>query len=564
MRKILLLALILSGIIALEAKVYAQCGNLIANPTFDCSAYTMNEFVDNKLPPWEESHGSPRSFPQGALNVVSMPSMAFIFAGIPTGGSFTTTGIKQRIGPLRAGVPHIFSFWMRTLHTASPGGTLEMDSVMFYFTDVSPTGNQHSVPVVANKQLVTEVLGLNSPNTNYVQYTVCVTPTDAWEYIWIYAVDHDDWVAVLLEDVELVDNGPGFAGPDDTICVGRYATLSAQTPGGCLSLSPAYTWYRNGSMIGNGSSINVWPTATTTYVVKREFSGVDCPGYDTVTVVVDSSCCAKRVTIEPNDDKTEIPLPDLQNPTYVVEKDEKWDNGDVVVDCDVYVPPGVTLTITGVDVFFQNCNTLIVGQGGRLEITDAHLGHCLWKGIEVWGYYDIMQRDTTRPLVPYTGSIGLVRVTNSTIDYAEIGIFAGARFSPASWQSRMAYGGGVVFVDGSTFENNYVDIAFGEYHNTAMSCGNNISRVQNSSFGTRSPIACTDWMETMLHAYAPKLLDCHIVDFADEPAFFDAFLGCPCPSCPCACASGLRAGFFNNTYVSPCPPLGPDPNNGWK
>ena len=230
----------------------------------------------------------------------------------------------------------------------------------------------------------------------------------------------------------------------------------------------------------------------------------------------------------------------------------------MAIDCDVYIPTGVTLTIQNADISFQNCNTLIVGQAGRLILDNSHLGNCNWKGIEVWGYYDVPQSDTIHPGMSGAGHIGLVRARNTTIDYAETGIFAGARFSPTTYLDRLAYGGGRLDVESCTFEHNYVDVAFAEYSSVWIQCGLNLSRVVRSTFGTRLPSACTDWMARQFRRYGPLPLNCHIVDFSDNLAQFNAFLGCAC-----GCASGVRSTFMLNTYATPCPPLGPNPNNGW-
>ena len=65
----------------------AQCSNIIANPTFDCTrlAYSNQEFADGYVSPWEASHGRPRDLPDNVFPAVSPPHYCFLYAGFLVG-----------------------------------------------------------------------------------------------------------------------------------------------------------------------------------------------------------------------------------------------------------------------------------------------------------------------------------------------------------------------------------------------------------------------------------------------------------------------------------------------
>ncbi len=81
----------------------------------------------------------------------------------------------------------------------------------------------------------------------------------------------------------VVNPGPTITAPPITICQGGTGTLtaSASTTGG------TWTWSLNGNVLGNGSTLSVSPTTSTTYTVEYSVNG--CTSTSTVLVTVEST-----------------------------------------------------------------------------------------------------------------------------------------------------------------------------------------------------------------------------------------------------------------------------------
>ncbi len=92
-----------------------------------------------------------------------------------------------------------------------------------------------------------------------------------------------------------VDNSSIAAGPDVNGCPGTPTTLTATVTGTPIPGPGAVTWRTiSGTVIGTGTSVNVSPSVTTTYVVS--LSGGACPKRDTITVNVTDLTITPAVT----------------------------------------------------------------------------------------------------------------------------------------------------------------------------------------------------------------------------------------------------------------------------
>jgi hypothetical protein len=225
----------------------------------------------------------------------------------------------------------------------------------------------------------------------------------------------------------------------------------------------------------------------------------------------------------------------------------------------------------------RDCSKIIVERGGNLIISGSKIGQCSWEGIEVHGNYDACGDDTYNH--------GELTMTESTITNANIGVFAGKRSGLAHDRE---YSGGILTINGCTFENNSVDIMFSEWSFVGICvCGDDDGKKWQSSItgNTFNALAdvpfCTEDASAFGDNYVDHMLEyyqwfynnysaeypllqpvpdrCHIIDlspFVDVWLYelqCDPLLDCP-EFCPRAAwfsgVSGCITG--SNTYSEPC------------
>ncbi|MFH2096824.1 MAG: T9SS type A sorting domain-containing protein, partial [Bacteroidota bacterium] len=142
------------------------------------------------------------------------------------------------------------------------------------------------------------------------------------------------------------------------------------------------------------------------------------------------------------------------------------------VEGDIIVENGGSLVINSSVVHFSPKGRIIVHPGGDLLISSSTLTHLpdpchnyMWQGIEIHGDQNLLSSDPVQ---------GMLRISNSVIEYAHIGILLGARnsdavcnFDPVISLNNfdLSLSGGVVRFMGSTnpdvtFIKNGIDIQF--------------------------------------------------------------------------------------------------------
>src|ERR1017187_2718638 len=243
--------------------------------------------------------------------------------------------------------------------------------------------------------------------------------------------------------------------------------------------------------------------------------------------------------------------------------------------------PGGSLTLNNMKLIMQQCSEIIVERGGYLEADNSHIGVCDtgWKGIEVWGNIDACASDYSIQ--------GQFIGNHTTIDHADIGIFAGTRITPAPLpDDRRMWGGGRIAIDYCTFKDNYVDVMFSEYQGAgpcAGYCSPNFSwrsHGYNNQFlqlrSTNGDERCADttgnfFVDNALTTYS--LSRCHIIDFNLNPSIWSIPTLCTLNFCGNTCSPpdptpytidqhiDLNPGsptyglliWNNNIYDSSCP-----------
>ncbi|MBX7204046.1 MAG: hypothetical protein K1X81_01350 [Bacteroidia bacterium] len=273
-----------------------------------------------------------------------------------------------------------------------------------------------------------------------------------------------------------------------------------------------YYWYHTGDTTRTSEA-----NGNGTYVVRVMNRKYQCEFYDTLVINL-PNCCDY---VDPEPTAWVLPQGNI----------EYWDNQTKVFSGIIIVDSTAQLFIRNSNVFMLSCSKIIVHRGGRLVIENSIIQGCKWYGIEVWGHYDACQTlNTNDPyslanLIPYQGYL---RLSNSEIIGADIGVFAGRRedqLSPTFIDHRM-WGGGVLDIESSRFRNNYVDIVFSEYDAHGMMCDNNtgnfscaheynISWVRgNEFFPMRNNSQCDTFVTSYLLNYG--FTRCHILVSSDN------------------------------------------------
>lgn len=121
----------------------------------------------------------------------------------------------------------------------------------------------------------------------------------------------------------------------------------------------------------------------------------------------------------------------------------------------LYVPPGVTLTLSGATLHMPRNSVISVDQGARLIVNNSTLtndcDNCMWRGIEAWGDHEQIQTPSHQ---------GWVRLTNSTVEHAKLAV---CNYNPASGAPGSA--GGIIQATNTKFLNNSISSEFIAYHN---------------------------------------------------------------------------------------------------
>lgn len=146
------------------------------------------------------------------------------------------------------------------------------------------------------------------------------------------------------------------------------------------------------------------------------------------------------------------------NSTSLYNSDYLYSTGDIIIET------GGQLTISSTTSLYMSPNTkIIVKPGGELIVNgtiDVAVG-CgnFWGGIEVWG-------DRTLAQIPYSNQGIAYLNSGSKIKNATCGILAGKEIPGGEYD--LTKNGGIIFANGTTFENNITGAKLLEYPNTGV------------------------------------------------------------------------------------------------
>lgn len=143
---------------------------------------------------------------------------------------------------------------------------------------------------------------------------------------------------------------------------------------------------------------------------------------------------------------------------YYLIQDETW-SGYMIINRDVYIPQGITLTIDpGAEIKFLSGVKLVVERGGKLIVNGGTLTSAcdaMWAGVEVWGNSSASQLTSGAQgeielingavLANASDAINLIKMSGSTPDWS--------------------YTGGIVTIDDAIIRNCDNGINFMSYHN---------------------------------------------------------------------------------------------------
>jgi hypothetical protein len=144
-------------------------------------------------------------------------------------------------------------------------------------------------------------------------------------------------------------------------------------------------------------------------------------------------------------------------------------NGQVNLDANIIVNPGVTLTIDNMTLRMSPNSKITVERGlttaqagGTLTVVNSTLtksnacGACsMWPGIEVQGHPTVASTSNSHATATFS---------NSTVEYAYFGVMAGTFIAPNSLSFNNNRSGGRIVSANSTFRNNKFDVFFMPYN----------------------------------------------------------------------------------------------------
>ncbi len=146
----------------------------------------------------------------------------------------------------------------------------------------------------------------------------------------------------------------------------------------------------------------------------------------------------------------------IQNDAIVISEDETWDYDGILIDRNVHVLDGATLTITS-KVNLTEHTAIKVEQGGKLIVDGGYLTNAcpseLWQGIEVWGDPSKIQNDYNQ---------GVCELRNAKIENAHTGVWL-RKNTDDDCQLVPGFGGGILKATDSEFYNCYIGSEFDEY-----------------------------------------------------------------------------------------------------
>jgi len=169
----------------------------------------------------------------------------------------------------------------------------------------------------------------------------------------------------------------------------------------------------------------------------------------------------------------------------VIDDNTMWGGDDKLIDCDIEIESGATLTIHNTVKLTDNAR-IIVKKGAKLIVdggTITNLCTKRWKGIEVWGTSNLPQDQQ--------GAQGIVELKNgATIENAITAVETIKRSNPNYFAQTYyrEYSGGIVTIDNATIKNCETGIRFwpypygSNYEYATLQQQENISTIKNTHF----------------------------------------------------------------------------------
>jgi hypothetical protein len=177
---------------------------------------------------------------------------------------------------------------------------------------------------------------------------------------------------------------------------------------------------------------------------------------------------------------------------YVLSSNTTW-NTNKRIAAKIVIPSGVTLNINNATVVFSTSTSgITVLKGGRLVVNQATLKADLcppantWEGISVDGNWN-----QAHPNDYYTNGSpqhGTVIVEESSIKNAQTAIWAYDNFDVIGSDT----GGGIIYVNNTTFNNNQIGINLGHFYSTQRS-------VIKNSFFTNDVVPESPYVDVLLN-----------------------------------------------------------------
>lgn len=164
-----------------------------------------------------------------------------------------------------------------------------------------------------------------------------------------------------------------------------------------------------------------------------------------------------------------------QTQPYVIDKDTYWSGSEQLIDSDIEIEPGYTLTISNVVSLTEGAR-IIVKRGAKLIVDGGHLTSLCpnkWMGVEVWGTGDVRQEQSM--------AHGIVELKNGAIiENAKTGIAAIKRSNPIYGLPIaffLNYSGGIITATNSTIRNCATAVRFWPYPSSTTSLIENSASV---------------------------------------------------------------------------------------
>jgi hypothetical protein len=271
------------------AQTQQNCANIVPNPTFlyGTGVYGTpyywghtDPFKDGHVSPWVATNRDPMLNSTGTGNgPTGSPPLdpnAFMWSqNYMSSGTkiYNGEGIGVTIPSLSAGKKYVFSV-MAKRESGTPQIEHFFTRLLYTQSQIPPSTTSIQPVPGSNTEMI---LDQAVTSTSYTQFTSCFTPQAAWTFLWMYPQNdpvnlNASWLN--FDDVEIVPLFD-FSGPDAGICPGECVWIGLPDNCSYLNLTASYEWRvaGNSTIIGTDATIEVCPTTTTTYTVKKTIGG---------------------------------------------------------------------------------------------------------------------------------------------------------------------------------------------------------------------------------------------------------------------------------------------------